>query len=346
MTLSGCGTLAKQRFRLYIVLTLSTDQTQEVAINKAMARLLRYLGILLLTLAALLALVFFYPPILIAPVESYLSGFLGREFRISIELSVGADHTEIVVGGLEIVNPEWSMYPYLLKISDLTVTLDSKHLLSGSVFVTNLVVEGVEIGLERLDPDTASWSLPVNNESSNESAAGPGFPFHINSVELLDLQIRYADFVLSKPLIINIQSLRDVNPANDFFDFELKALVNEIPLDATGSIAPSLISGKEIEFKLDLILRRLSFHGRGSIADLNNIATLDSSWQVEIPDIADLLQTMGYSRFTDGDTKLVVETRYIDGKNQITATGNIGQFSLDTTALVSDFNEFKHVNLD
>ncbi|MFP6808984.1 MAG: AsmA-like C-terminal region-containing protein [Pseudomonadales bacterium] len=309
------------------------------------------ISVLCVFITGVLATLVYFPSLIIQPMEFVVSKRIGRDFNIdgSIEFYPGSE-SRVVVNDLRIVNPGWSRYSDLVTAKKIELGFDSMRLFLGSLELTNIVVHGVEIGLERQSENMTSWQFEPLNKQADDQGGEEGdsaLLVSIGSASFFDIRLRYADFELSKPLDINIISLVEVNLQDDNLDYDLDALVNDIPLHSSGVIGPyaNLFTGKDIKFDFQLVLRRLKLSGKGHIPDLTNAAGVDAEWKLQVPDIAELITSLGYKPFTVGNVDLVLQSTQEDGVNRFKANGNVGEFIVDTDALISSYRDWDKVDL-
>lgn len=128
-------------------------------------------GLALVLLALVLVLFFFPWDVLRGPINSYVSGQLGRRFEITRHLSVQLGRTTTVrADGLEFANPEWAREPYLVKATAAEFDIRLWPLLRGKVDLPRVSLIEPQIGLQ-MEPDgRRTWAL---SRDTADSAAVP-----------------------------------------------------------------------------------------------------------------------------------------------------------------------------
>ncbi|HIG39826.1 MAG: AsmA family protein [bacterium] len=322
-------------------------------VGKIVWRIVGSLAGLLLTAFSLVILVLVFPSVVTTPAEETLSSLLGRRLTIDGPIQITlAEKSQVRISNIAIENPDWSRYPDLVSIDVLSITFDSNKLLFGALMM-GIDITGVDIGLEARESGGTTWEFAeavasdADEEAPDNEAGGAGIPLLVDSVTLSDLTLNFADTSLSRPLVVEVQLIEEINAGDDYFDFLMSASVNEIPLQASGSVGTfdALLSGKGVEFNFSAELQKLDFKGSGYIPELQRLPELDSQWELVIFDMDDLLSSLGYLPFTEGDARIKVDTIHQDGSHRIITKGLIGQFQIDSEAHLSDFEEFRQIKL-
>lgn len=128
-------------------------------------------SLLVVLLAMVLLLLFFPWDVLRGPINSYVSGQLGRRFEITRHLSVSLGRTTTVrAEGLEFANPAWAREPYLVKATAAEFDIRLWPLLRGKVDLPRISLIEPQIGLQ-MEPDgRRTWAL---SRDTADSAAVP-----------------------------------------------------------------------------------------------------------------------------------------------------------------------------
>lgn len=141
-----------------------------------MGRLLKVLGGLVLVLVVLVGgTVFFLDSIAASAIST------GAELATGVPSSVDRVRIGLISGrfdltGLEIGNPEGYTTPHFFRLSHLFLELPLRSLLSDTVEVRELVIEGVDLTLERKGRTTNANEILTNLgafEESDSEASGP-----------------------------------------------------------------------------------------------------------------------------------------------------------------------------
>ncbi len=108
-------------------------------------------------------------------IESYASDFLGREIKITGDVSLTLlPSPRLAVGGLAIAGIEGGQAPHFLKVKQAEILVAFRPLLSGTLKFESIFVEGPDIVLERLADGRANWIFDAEQPTSAEGESAGG----------------------------------------------------------------------------------------------------------------------------------------------------------------------------
>jgi AsmA family protein len=124
------------------------------------------------------------------PIESQVSGRLGRPFQINGDLDVQLSlQPTITVDGAELGNAPWGSETPMAKIARAEVTVDLGELLHGEVVLPKVRIAQPSVLLETRPEGSPNWQF----REAEEPSKGPPAPPRIGRLEVSDASVRYHD---------------------------------------------------------------------------------------------------------------------------------------------------------
>jgi AsmA family protein len=125
------------------------------------------------------------------PIESQVSGSLGRPFRINGDLEVEPSlQPRIIVESAELDNAPWGSDEPMAKIDRVEVTVDLLELLEGEIVLPEIRIARPALLLETRPDGPPNWQFG----RTEETVPGPPALPRIGRLEVSDASIRYHDF--------------------------------------------------------------------------------------------------------------------------------------------------------
>jgi len=276
-------------------------------------------------------------------IEGAISSALGHKVDVNglFELHFGS-LTDLTAEDIVITNAGWPTDPELLNIGHLSFSIDIWSLLSSPVIVEHLELRDARIVLERNAAGITNW---------NDSAEA--VEWDLDRIVVQESQLQNVQFVFvapdrAQPLDVNIEYLTVRRDAADVLDLDMRGRINEYPLSADGQLGPwqNLIDGRNIEADFDLALEQVRLGLQGSIADLSALEGVELSLELQGPAIERITNVFSLPPFASGPFRINGEIHKIGDRNQVRASGNLGEIELVADGNVDKFLHVSAANLD
>jgi uncharacterized protein involved in outer membrane biogenesis len=162
-------------------------------------RIFKYVGlsiavvVVLVVAAACVFWLTFDPNSYRALIADTVSDALEREVSIGGEIElVPALVPTLAVNDISIANPPWASRPTMASAGRLEIQLVLRPLLDGQIELVEVVLEQVDVLLER-DPDgRGNWEFAFLTEPSAAEPSGGGLQAQVDRIELRDITARYS----------------------------------------------------------------------------------------------------------------------------------------------------------
>ncbi len=225
-----------------------------------------------------------------------LRAFTGREVTLSGRLRPTIwPQIGVTTGPVALSNPDWAGEVTMLQAEGLSVGLDLKALLRGSVQVKKLEITAPRINLLRAEDGRVNWDFDIGSGTPTGRTA-PDSPggFTLDMARISDGAISYTDRTtgMTQKLAALDATLRlpaYAGPAQ----VEMSADLNGQPVTATAEIGAfgPFIGGSISSLTADLTAgaTKIRFDGRGGMAPLNAEGELDA----DIADMAAMFRAAG-----------------------------------------------------
>ena len=124
------------------------------------------------------------------PIESQVSGRLGRQFLINGDLDVELSlQPKIIVESAELGNAPWGSDAPMAKIDRVEVTVDLLELVQGQIVLPDVRISQPDLLLETRPDGPPNWQFGGTEE---KSPGPPALP-RIDRLQISDASIRYHD---------------------------------------------------------------------------------------------------------------------------------------------------------
>lgn len=224
---------------------------------------------------------------------------LGRDVAIEGNLDVDPGSvTRIDLHGLSVANAPWGQASDLLKIGDLSVSIEVWPLLQGNIVIPSLSLAHVAGNLERNIDGQANWQF--GSPATEEEREKPGTPGQlplIESLQVQDARISVDDRRLGRSAALVVDQLQaGENRAQQQMTAKGRGSYSGRPasLDATMGSLNLLQEGGE-PYPLDVVLQAgdLHTHIKGTIADPRALEGVNLNLKVSGDDLSNLFPLTG-----------------------------------------------------
>jgi hypothetical protein len=262
-------------------------------------------------------------------VEGGLSVHVGRQLRVHLE-------------DLTVANASWATDPALLRIGALSLTVDTRSLLSGPIRVQSLVLRDAAFSYEqRSDGDSnlpggtaAGSAAPVDAPASpGDRTQRPGRGLRLERLETSDALVTLRHPALTAPLLLRLDGLQHAIDGDDLVTTATGRLNDEaLRLEATVGPATALGGGAPIAMQLSAAFGGIAIDADAAAADLRRGPLASADARITGPNAAYLLDLLKLPALTDGP--LDVELHLDDGGGDAVGriVGAIGEFEVDAAA--------------
>ncbi len=255
---------------------------------------------LALVLLALVLLLFFFPwDVLRGPINSYVSGQLGRRFEITRHLSVHLGRTTTVrADGLEFANPEWAREPYLVKATAAEFDIRLWPLLRGKVDLPRVSLIEPQIGLQ-MEPDgRRTWAL------SRDTADSTAVP-NIGSLVVDRGTVKYHASKLGADMTAQFSmAAEDSTPSVSSTASAILPLGYKVTgkwrneaFSASGRTGGVLQLSRDLKesfpLEINAVAGKTTLKAKGSIENLQELTGLDATFDVQGRNLEELYKLVG-----------------------------------------------------
>lgn len=224
-------------------------------------------------------------------IERLVTHALGRRLSIagSFEADVGFT-TRLVAEEITLANAPWSSEPSMVQVSHISGSIDLWSLIRGPVRIDDLRVDEARVVLEVDAEGRANWEFGPDDVGGADGAG-----VVLGRGKLRDVTVSYRDVARETPLEIGIDELELRGNEDGLLDLDLSGRINGIPVEMKGRIGTldNLLAGTDVEPRLTGHVGDSTFTLHGRIANLDGLASPDLELEMQGPDLAALMRTLG-----------------------------------------------------
>ena len=258
-------------------------------------------SLVIVLLTVVLVVLFFPWDVLRGPINSYVSGQLGRRFEITRHLSVHLGRTTTVrAEGLEFANPAWAKEPYLVKATAAEFDIRLWPLLRGKVDLPRVSLIEPQIGLQ-MEPDgRRTWAL---SRDTSDSGAVPNIGSLIVDRGTLKYQAsgQGADmtvlFSIAAEPGTSTPSASSTSSATLPLGYKVTGKWRNEAFTASGRAGGVLQLSKDLKesFPLEIhaVAGKTTLQARGSIENLQELTGLDATFDLQGRNLEELYKLVG-----------------------------------------------------
>ena len=210
-----------------------------------------------------------------------IEGRLERQIRVdgSFAIDVGLEPA-VSVTDVWIENAPWASHPEMARAKRIEVQVALPPLLSGSLLLPQLLVEGLELRLETSQGGENNWDMGgAQHDGGNGGDSREIFYPLIELVSLKDISVTHQDHSAGRETRILLDFLHKRQQALDApFDVEGSGSLNARPFEITGTFGSiEEVLSAAAPYPIDLTLRSASLivELTGTVEDINKVEGLD-----------------------------------------------------------------------
>jgi len=262
--------------------------------------------------------------------ERQVSAATGRQFEIMDGFAVDWSATPVVhAAGIRLANPTWAARPDLAQIDSLDVTFSLFSLLSGRPRVDLVRIAGVTVWLERNSAGEATWALGSPGAAPPAKPAA-GLSFSLGSLEISKATVTMTEAGHDKPMELQLDEVQLSEGPDQGLDASLQGRMGELPLGASGHIAPlsGLLSQGAWQHEIRLELGKTLLTSRGRMTRGLELAGANLEMQFSGPEIARVLATLSVPPIATGPFELNLGVNTDAALTNVDLKGDLGDLQL------------------
>lgn len=171
----------------------------------------------------------------------------GRDLAIEgkLRLNLLTLNPGLAVDGVRFANATWGSRPDMAQIKRFEVKVSIMPLLSGTLDVDRVVIEGADILIERDANGRGNYEFMTETKPAaapaptkpEETAKGGGMPaLAVREITIKDSRLTYKDAKAKQPLVLGVESLAVAAAPGDPLKIDLKGSYNDEPVRVKGSL--------------------------------------------------------------------------------------------------------------
>ncbi len=197
-----------------------------------------------------------------ATVEQQVKAATGRDLRLEgpVRAHVFTLTPAVSARKVRFANAAWGRRPDMARVDRVSVEIAILPLLTGTIQVEGVVLEGADILLERNKAGTGNWVMDTGKAAPADrkaaSKGGTGALPRVRDVTLRDVTLAWRDAVTGRHMDVRVDRLR-VRTADWRSDVEisLDAAYNDTPVTLEGTVGPLARVTDDAPWALDLVLQ-------------------------------------------------------------------------------------------
>jgi hypothetical protein len=282
-------------------------------------------------------------------IERLVTEQTGRELAIDGDLLIDfTRHATVIAEDIRFANADWADHPDMLTVGRLEVRLDLWSLVGGPILVELIDVDDARIHLASPAGRHPNWELPIETAPREDDEDRPGLDIVFGRVDIDRVSVVLESDERTRPLHLDVERLAQRHREDDFLDLELRASLDDRPVQIDGEIGTwdALLEGKDFEFDIDAVLDTFEFTARGRIDDLADLRRPEIEFTAAGPDVDDLTQLLGLGDEGEGDIALSGSlVPYTDGPLTLRVEGRFGLAEVEASGSVADLQSLDAIEL-
>ncbi|GAA6199423.1 AsmA family protein [Aquicoccus sp. SU-CL01552] len=259
----------------------------------------RIIGVIFVAAAVAVAGILFLPSQRIASIAAdQIEARTGRAvtFEGGVSVSVwpvlGAE-----TGPVTLANADWAGKDPMLRAESLSIGVDTRALLTGTVRVTRIVAQSPELMLETRADGLGNWVFGEATPDAAADTAGEGTapPATLERLELSGARLRYSDAGAAPVALGPLDLVLDWPQGQAAADIQARLAHGGMAIDLTARIAAmeEMLAGKVVPLTASARLgaAALTFEGRASIA-----GAAAGQIEADSPDTGALMTALGLGK--------------------------------------------------
>ncbi len=227
----------------------------------------------------------------------------GRDMKIEgdLRLNLLTFNPGLAVDGVRFANAPWGSRPDMAVIKRFEVKVSVMPLLSGTLDIERVVIEGADILVERNRDGRGNYEFATTDKPAAPSApsgeSGGSMPaLAVREVTIKDSVLTYKDAKAAQPLVLGVQSLDLEGAPGDPLKIDLKGSYNNAPFTVKGTmgeLAELLKPTKPWPVKITAEAGGATVDVNGSIANPQAASGIDLAIAVEGKDLSEMSKIAG-----------------------------------------------------
>lgn len=230
----------------------------------------------------------------------------GRDMKIEgdLRLNLLTLNPGLAVNGVRFANASWGSRPDMAVIKRFEVKVSVLPLLSGTLDIGRVVIEGADILVERNRDGRGNYEFataakptePAKPSDEGGSGSGSMPALAVREVTIKDSVLTYKDAKAAQPLVLAVQSLDVEGAPGDPLKLNLKGSYNNAPFTVKGTmgeLAELLKPTKPWPVKITAEAGGATVDVNGSIANPQAASGIDLAIAVEGKDLSEMSKLAG-----------------------------------------------------
>jgi len=324
------------------------DKASKQLCYRRMKKLFKWLAFPTLALVIAVAVLLFNPSLIKSPLENYLSNLTGYPISLEGELAIGVGtRIEITAANVSLSAADWSSHQQLISVGYLKLVLETGSLFKDLVVLDSLQIDDLQVNLETTANGEGNWKTSKPAQPKNDAGNG-ATRIVFNAIRINNSRLRYLNGETSFEHRLHITSLEQQQHADGMLHINLDGSYNDKPLTFNGSLGKyaDLLAGNNISYDGSGSFGTLKVESSGFIDDLLQPRRPRFDLLIEGPDIDEVTTAFGLDDLGSGQFSLQAKGHELDGQYEVSIYGDIGDLSLNASALVSDLSKMEEFDLD
>ncbi|MDX1606728.1 MAG: hypothetical protein R3202_11085, partial [Candidatus Competibacterales bacterium] len=286
-------------------------------------------------------------------IERFLTGQVGREFRIEGNLSIHLGlRTTLVAEGVRVANPAGVEGGDMVTVGRTEIHLDLGSLFGGPPVIDLFALQDAAIHLGGTgDPDPTEVLAVEPDADRKSDAVHSGMPVLVRRVEVDRVDVRLEGVKSGRPRELAIERLAQRHGEDDFLHLELRGTLDGRPITLDGQFGDwqRLRTGRDLAFQFDAAVDSLGLSGHGRIDDVMNPHRPEVRFVARGPDIDVLTGLLSPGEEShEGDAGIDLAgslTPAREGQIALELKGHIGETEIHAGGILADLRRLDGVEL-
>lgn len=228
-------------------------------------------------------------------VAEKVSEATGRELKISGDLALEISlNPSIAVEGVTFSNAAWAGSKEMITVEKFEAEVSLLPLLSGTVDVKRVVLEGVTVLAETDKAGKGNWvfdSLTGQKETKDDDAgSGSAVIPIVRMVRIKDVKVSYHDGVSGETIDLIVEDISVQADGSDApLTLDIKGQINKQSFSVAGNIGTinALLSGGMVPLNLDVATLATTLNVAGQVGVAGGNPAADLKVNVSVPNLSD-----------------------------------------------------------
>jgi len=267
-------------------------------------------------------------------VQELVTGLTGRQLTISGPLEIAVStHPVIEAEQISLANAPWAQPAEMIRLEKLRVSFDLASVFSDQILIHFIEAENLAVALSENEEGAVNWDFSTGEETAAEPGPPPeDLPVRLDRLTLTGFSLSHEAPGRAQPLVLSLTELSTKLLENMQVDVRALGSLSELPLELGGRVGPlsNLLTGGEINGKLDLTLGDIQLNYEGHVADARTFDGINVVVNFSGPEFEWITRQARLPDFSTGkfDFDLTVDSD--EDRTRLDLVGNLG--SLDVNA--------------